>query len=365
MALTDIKGLIGYPSFLGITTAFPTIFLVDGDDERFACVFQVPLTGTIDRLSICLGTVTTAQSLDVAIETVSAVNGDPTGTDYGGSSPGAVASPTTNNAFEATLATPATAVRGDVVAMVVDFTATTGSVNFTTIRGDFRGSVGRQVPYADHFTTLWIKSAVAIPCFSVRYDDGTYVNVGGVPAVDLSTLTISYRQLSDPDEHGNVIIPPVPMRATGFWWVGNAGDCDIRLYDSDDTVLATTSIDTNQDASGFTGVYYERFDVDVELTAGSTYRLAVLPTTNANFTIVEIFTFLSQAHQDGWSGGQDVYATSRKDAEADWDDDTASRINLGLLIDQLDDGVSAGAVFQRFIRGAPPLVARRNWRGRF
>ena len=79
------------------------IFCLPKGAEKLAFIFVVPKTGTIDRVSFSLGTVTTDDSLDIGLETVDATTGAPTGSAYGSSAVATQASVASNTAYEMTL----------------------------------------------------------------------------------------------------------------------------------------------------------------------------------------------------------------------------------------------------------------------
>jgi len=96
--------------------------------KRQAYVFQVPKTGNISAVLLGLGSVTSAQTVRVTIQTIDGTTGNPSGIDYGGSVKGTY-TPSANTTFEVTLGTPAAAVAGDVVAVVVEYDGVAGTLN--------------------------------------------------------------------------------------------------------------------------------------------------------------------------------------------------------------------------------------------
>ena len=74
------------------STTFGTPMLLNAASEEAAGVLYAPKTGTISKIGFLTGTVTTGDTVDARMETVSAANGDPTGTLLGTNSNGSQAS---------------------------------------------------------------------------------------------------------------------------------------------------------------------------------------------------------------------------------------------------------------------------------
>lgn len=311
--------------------------IIDAAGEKCAFVFQVPKSGTQDRVGFHVRLVTTAQTLRVGLETVDAATGAPTGTQYGGSAVGTQAAPVAGTFYEVTLATPATAVAGDIIAVVIQFDATVGNVQIGHIDG-LAGGNRAGVPYINAFTTVWTKHLSGTPVMSVRYNDASYEFIGALPFA--GRQDVFFNTGSTPDEIGNYFTLPAPVRVTGVRvLVVAANNMDIVLYEGS-TVLRTISVDSDVTAGSME--YDLRFSTPVTLSAGTVYRIVFKPTTASNINMRELIV-LSAGMMNMVPGGTDWYKTSRTDAGA-WTEDTLRRVwGTGLLIDQIDDGVGGGA----------------------
>lgn len=310
--------------------------VIDATGEKAATVFQVPRTGSIDRLVFFTRTVTTPQTLRVGLYTVDA-SGDPTTTAYGGMAVGTQASPAANTQYEVTLATPASAVLGDMVAMVVEFDSTVGNLGIGYWDNPGLNST-MQVPYLDHFTTAWAKSGF-VSGMGIRYSDGTYEFIG-TWATGIRT-DVFFANGSTPDERGNVILLPMRCRSNGAFVMGGANavsaDYEIVLYGPSGQALRTIVRDA--DASGIvSGTLYARWDTPVVLEPEVPYRLTVKPTTANNCNVRE-HSVLNAAMMGCLPGGTRVYKTSRTDLGAFTDVTTTRTWWLSLMIDQVDDGM--------------------------
>lgn len=339
MALQTISYPIMLPHLTSTSWSGNGVTLDDAAD-RVAWVFKVPKTGNIDRISFRTGTVTSSQSLDVGLRTVDA-SGDPTSTAYGSMSVGAQASVSASTTYEVTLGAAASATIGDTVAVVIQYTSTAGTLQ---IISNWSGSQSQVFPYCDNNTAAaWAKvTGGAAPVVSIRYDDGNYYGIGGVPACNGAGQ--SFSSSSTPDEIGNLINIPFYCRAWGFWLLADIDNAaDVVLYDTDGTTaLKTVSLVANERTGTGSGVYMIPFASTQDLTINSNYRIVLKPTTTSNVQIQRM-TVLAAGHMDMAPLGQKCYETSRTDAGA-WTETTTQRVSIGLLVNGLSDNVGSGTI---------------------
>ena len=345
MALQTIKSGFWFPDTLSYMseTISQTDFLIDASGEKVGFIFTSPKTGNIDRVTFRVGTLTTAQTLRVGLYTVDTATGDPTTTAYGGMTVGTQTSPAANTMYEVTLGTAAATTVGDYIAMVIEFDSTVGNLAISGLN-IVGGSTVAGVPYLDHLQgagPTWGKSSFRLPLMTIRYDDATYEVAGGIP-VGTVTAT-SYNSGSATNEIGHYFSLPGPVRAAGIAVSGDFDEgTDIVLYDSDGTtVLRTVSLDKDIRAQTSRALYRIRFS-PLTLSKNTNYRLVVKPTTVTNIQLYE-FSVLSAGMMDGVPGGQNCYKTAK--TSGTWGQTTTSRVwGLSLLIDQIDDAVSAGGL---------------------
>ena len=317
--------------------------IVDNTDDRVAFIFRVPKTGNITKVGFRVAAVTTAQTIRVSLCTVDATNGDPTTTLYGGSAAGTQASPTANTFFEVTLGTAAAATIGDVVAVVLQFDTTAGSITIDPGLTSVLGRAGVAFPYLDVFATAWTKGAAngvnCIPACTIGYDDGTYPYTGMTPSATTAPAAVTVNTGTTPDEVGNRFTVPFLCRVSGFYSIADYdGDADLILYDSADAALATVSVDKDNEAVATAAHQTYLPFAPVTLRPNVVYRAVVKP-TSATSLIVYRINSQSAAMMDQMSGGQAWHETSRTDAGS-WTDTTTQRIlALGLYFDGFHDGV--------------------------
>lgn len=308
-------------------------FLLDAAGEKFAGVFQVPKTGNIDRIGFLTGSVTSSQTLRVTLQTLS--SGDPTGTLVGSSVKGTQTSPAASTFYEVTLGAVAAVTQGDFVAAVVEFDGTAGNLNIQCSQL----YQARLFPYCDHFTAAWSKQD-RCPIFSIRYDDGTYADILGMPAASFPST--AYNSGSTPDERALYFSVPFPTRCTGaslrMGCSGTSANFDVILYDSDGTTtLASTSVlATNQRTTGGFDPCEYLFTSSATLYANTNYRISVKPTSANNVTLQE-FTVNAAGMLDGVPGGSNWHLSTRTDAGA-WSQTTTRRPYITPMLNLFQDG---------------------------
>lgn len=338
MSLQTIKPIsIISPAQIPVMSAFVSR-LIDATGEKYAAIIQVPKTGTISKIGFRTGAITTSQTLRGGLETVDAATGAPTGTQYGGSAVGTNAGAFAANTFyQITLGTGATtATAGDIIAAVIQFDSTVGSLNITDIDYD------SAFPYSCLYTTIWTKNN-RTPCISLEYSDGSYEVCQTMP-VEIWAAT-AFNSGSTPDERGIGIILPFTCRVKGACgWVQGTGDFQYVLYEGLTSPIQraiTNTIDTDVlGNTGFSRQIKADFTSPYILAANTDYFLTVKPTTTTNVSLWEM-TVTVAACMDSFELGQKVYHGSRTDA-GNFSTNTLRRAILGLTIDQLDDGAGGG-----------------------
>lgn len=302
---------------------------------KAAFIVQVPKSGNISKIGFRVYTLTTSKTLRVGLETVNTATGVPTGNQYGGSAVGIQAAPAQNTYYTVTLGTPATAVAGDVVAIVIQFDSDVGNLLITCINNL---SV---FPYCAKYTASWAKQTI-LPVGHLEYDDSSVGDAFILP--QNTSLLENFKINSDPDERGLKFKLPFPCRLKGIWrapYTYPAGDFDIVVYDSDgSTVLETLCVIANESNVYQDVVNYFLFADPVTLLADTWYRVVLKP-SSTNICYVSGFTVTSAYLLDSVSAGQNFHYTSRVDAGA-WTDNTLKRLFLGLILDQFDDGAGGG-----------------------
>lgn len=345
MALTNNDALV-IPSMRDEAGTYSSAKLLDAAGEKVAFIFRAPRAGTIDAVVFRTGSVTTSQPLRVGLETLGA-GGLPSGTAYGGSSAGTISAVASSTVYEVLLGAGAAAVKGDRIAMVIQFDATAGALNIAT----HGSAVASKFPYTALYTTAWSK-ITDTPVAAFRYSDGKYSN--GACALPANNLLTTFHMNDSPDEYGMRFRFTAPVRVKGFWLRGgdmaSGTSFDVLLYAPDGTVMATASFAGDSTQGTATGYIEAYFDSSVALAKDAYHRIALKPLTASDCRVTRLQA-LNSAMLDCLDGGVDFHDTSRTDGGA-WTDNAGIRPLIGLFIDQIDDGSGGGSEGgSRFNRG--------------
>lgn len=344
MALTGFNGIV-YPPFPpAITTAAIAMganMLLDASGEKGAFVFQAPKTGSIRKIGVRFNTVTTPTDTDFRLETVDGTTGFPSGALFGTNTNVTVASASiTSNTFvlSGALTADASVTKGQYIALVI---APSGSPNFNVALFSQPSTYQLGITYSAAFlSAAWSKSGTWNP-FAVEYSDGSYAYiVGAIPASAVVDQAIASN--TTPDEIALKFTLAAPARVAGMWaMIDPDADWDYVLYDSDGTtVLATASVDATNLVAVTDRYQPFLFATPVELTAGVARYATVKPTSTTGIGLA-LFDVPSAAAMDQMPGGQNFHYAARTDAGA-WAATTTRRPLIGLLIDQISDGVGGG-----------------------
>ena len=334
MTFQTIPGglVIPRPTNTAITSPSLQDMLIDAASEKAAVICRAGKTGTINKVGFLTGTVTTGDTVDVRLETVSAANGDPTGTLLGTDSNGSqvIGAGDDDTWFLTTLTTGVAVTEGDLFAAVIVNGGGGGDMNIRNVRMERLDST-----YTDLDAAGWTKNQNN-GVFAFEYSDGSYAVTEGVFPV--SALTeITFNNTDTPDERGLKFKFPFPVRVTGAYAVIDlAGDCDIVLYNLADSALETVSLDKDVRHQNNAITQIVRFDGTQELAKDTYYRLVVKPTSATDLGLKE-FDVDAAAIMDSFQGGQDFHHTYRTDAGS-WTDTTTKRPLMGLICDAFDDG---------------------------
>lgn len=313
---------------------------LNAQDEKAAAILQASKSATISVVLFRTSTVTTGSDIDVRIETVSATDGNPTGTLWGTNTNVVVTvADTDDNVWKtATLTAGAVVAQGDLFAVVLH--ATSAAPNLL-INGLTEFDAG--LPYTtSQDAAVWTKRGEVL-VMVIKFSDNTYQSIhyfGLAPQAN----GISFNSGSNPDEIGNKITLPFPCRVVGFWaWCSINENATVLLYDSSSNVLTSRLFDANQTTEGVDDSIIGFFPDAITLTANTVYRLTFRPETTTNIVLDES-RFPDADSMGELPFGANIIRTDRTDAGA-WTDTTTMRILMGLLVDQLDDGAggSSGA----------------------
>lgn len=320
-------------------------YVMDASGEKAVLVFRVPKTGNIDRLAAVIAAVGNApdNGLRFSLQNVQATDGQPDGTvdENATVASGSVA---TGWLESGALSAARAVTRNDLLAAVIDF-PTFVAGDSVTVQAMLFGTNIVNFPYGIANTS---KQAINYPQIFLRYDDAIWMSVHPVLAPFTSVTTFSMNTGTTPDEAGVAFTPQFDCKLREAFIqtsIAAAADFDIVLYDSGNNVLSTETYDgdvTGTTSGRHTHVY---FDTDVELAAGSLYRLVVkAAAAAANVTLT--YGVVPSQMFDTTIGGTDYYATARTNAGSwtNYNNGTDGYRKPGILLgfSHLDDGAGGG-----------------------
>jgi hypothetical protein len=301
--------------------------------HKVAFMFQVPKSGTISKLGFRVHTVSTSDTLAVRLETVDGSN-NPSGSAYGGCTAGTVSSLVANTAYTVTLGTPATAVRGDRVAMVISFNSyVAGSLTIGVVS---QGTFGGGYPGTKLFTASWAQSNNT-PNFWVEYNDGSYAPIPGIyNFTDYTNMSVTLNSGTTPDEIALRFQLPFRARIIGVhpnFAPNAANNIDFVLSSTSSSNLTTVTVSSGTSPMSRRQDWYA-FPTATTLEANTTYRVSVR-VNDSNSLNMDLYQLTANAVQAQMQGGTSFYASTRTDAGT-WTDITNYRPAIGIILDQVD-----------------------------
>jgi hypothetical protein len=330
-------------------TVASNAYVIDASGEIAALIFRCPKDGTLDRFDALVGAVSNSpdNGLRFSFQGVSATTGLPDGTILGATSNAFVtyAHSVTTGWKSTNFGETVTVTRGQLIACVVDIpTGFTAGDNIAMSHIASNSNSG--LPYGILATSTKQTSNLLI--VAPHYTTG-YVQISSVlPGIDTST-SVSYNSgTGTADEWGMGFQIPFPAkldRVSAQLAVGAGGDFEVIVYGSDGTtVLATLAYDGDVNGSSATMPYEFVLQSELTLTANTTYRVTIRPTT-ANNVALQYFTFQSADLMATMSGGSNFYMTSQLNQGGSWTDynsGTFRRPKMSLYLTALDDGAGGG-----------------------
>jgi hypothetical protein len=372
MALQTVSGYVYYPPLRYITpstnimTSLQVAATVDSTNKA-AIILQIPKTGSIyaiawhQQLSTTpVGTVTVSLK---AIDT----SGNPTATDYGGSTGGSEVSFAAYRKYITVLSAPATATAGGMAAVVWEFSGT-GSIGLYMGGGGSNAFTASSFPYSATYNgTTWTKSPDR-GFLGLQYTNssGTWENCNsefsyGTQDSSSYLTTLTYTSSSSPNEYALKFVLPFKARLVGYWAIASinsAATYSVNLYEGSDGTAKLTSETMSGAVSGVAGSPRYRcgfFSSSYVCSAGTEYRLGykALNTNNMSVYRIAMPSTPGNAMLGILPGGTALTESSRTGTGA-WTDTDYNRPYFGLILDQLGDDVGGAVVNPGIKRTSPP-----------
>lgn len=251
---------------------------------------------------------------------------------------------------------------GDILALVVEFDSfVAGSLLILQQEGQLTYWNPSMNNYALHQVGgTWTKQGDT-PMFALGCNDGTWQYMESVTVGRTSQVT--YNSASAADEIAMRFQLPYPAKLGSVKaLIDFTAVAEIIVYEGT-TALGTFSLDPElRRTTGF--IWTQAQFGDLALTANTTYRVAVKPTTGTNLSLHRT-TAQSNALFDTLGGGRQFYYSTRVDAGS-WTDTDTIRPYVSLGLTAFDDGtggsgaipVSSGVASLRFPRLLHAPLAR-------
>ncbi len=306
--------------------------LVDAADETAAFIFYIPKNGTISKVSFRTTGVSTGANATVALETVNLSSGDPSGSLLGADSQAIyrLIADTHNNTYHTvSLNQPVnvTGLAGSVAALTIKNPGSDYG-NFTVSR--VSAYFGGLHPYTALYTTSWARG-VSQGLGGLEYSDGSTPFVTGLSSIAQQGKD-TVRSNLDPDEIGNVIIPPFTMNVSGAYL---ALKCDtnfgfIKILNATNVVLSNTTVNIGVRQSNNHGPYRVGWPT-ITLNQGETYRFIIFTNQTTETMTWQYYAYPDEIIKNQSSEfGDFMYATQRTD-EGAWVDNK-TKVYIGSLL---------------------------------
>lgn len=324
--------------------------LLDAPGDKIGCVFIAPDgdpggDNDITKIGVQCTAVTDGGGLanlyHVVIYGYNATGGIPNTTDVGGGSPTLTTFTPSVGYQEITLTNAFTPTEGTAYAAVLEAAGTPSGTNNATFIRSAAQTESPSSPYCVSDTGgTWAKVSSVRPAISPIYANGLIV-----PGCEIMTAVAltNVNTGSSPDQLGIYWTADNSADCIGCIlqgrWSTAAADWEIVMYSavdaSDVTVLNTITVDGEMTSgTGSTLHRYLSWE-PVAVTEGSSYRIAMKPTSANNARLYEL-TFANSAHREGSRGP--VQKTSKTDA-GDWAESAAE---CPVIIPILSDSIAAG-----------------------
>lgn len=335
----------------------------DSTTDRLAYVGKAYQADSISKVFFRTGTVTTGDTVKIQIESVA--NGRPNGIIAAGASGTVAIADSDDNVWKSvTIGTPYTFSLGQDFAIVLTHdSGATPNLAVCISSLDLGGWIGGLYPslLQDTGAGTWASTSGRNYEWVVEMTGaGGAVSMPGLVPLNGGGTITSFNSGTNPNERAMKLVAPAKMRVIGMsiamFNVAAGADVTFSIWDSTDnpgaapTPLAQTTLDGDFPYSATAdGVVHVFFDTAVTLTAGSTYYLGVKPTTANNIGLMELSAAGTGASTTGIRafgiGTVTAHLSTRQWVSTDpgaWSDTTTTLPGISLIVDQIDDGASAG-----------------------
>jgi len=344
----------------------------DSVTDRIAWVGNFPITDTITTVSFRTGTVTVGSTIEIRIETVT--NGRPSGTLWAANTNGTVVVANGDDSVwkTVTLTSAANITAGDEIAIVVVNSSGTPNMQFS-VCSDVLGKESRNAHYPllllDAGAGTWAGTGISSSTGQLEWivTTGTagVIYLPNLSPLDGAGTVTTFNSGASPDERALRFQVPFKCRVIGLHvgMANNAAGSDFTFSlwntsgTTDAAALAQATCDgdfalsTTQD--GYVDLF---FATPVTLDINTTYYAGLRADTANNIALYEFITATVTNAIKAFGVNAETYLATRAWAAGTagaWTTTTTTLPCISLIIDQLDDGVSAGG---GGVRSGPKVV---------
>lgn len=311
---------------------------MDADAHYLAHALTIWKPGNLKKVHFRTGTVTTSDTLKVAIQDIGS-NGEPDGSDDISTTIGSL---TTNTWHAATFAGTLAVSAGDRKAVIFSFNSYVAGNLELIVNNANTDTILSAYTLDDLGVSSWSPRGWG-PLVGLEYDDGTFGTVvNGPTGLDVSE---SFNSLDTPDEVGNRFSFPFPVVVSGVRArvrnYNDNGDFDAVLYHSGGSVSSEIRNRLYSGAAGW-GVFTF---AETEIAANSEFRLAIKAQHTTQVTELTVREFLSSAARSQEEFGAECQYTSRSDG-GEWSQNTTKQSHVFPIFSKLDDGAGEAGPFR-------------------
>lgn len=323
----------------GATPGAGNATTMDAAGEHYSWVGPAPQDMTISHVGFNPGTATGSPTVDLRIETVSLSTGQPSGTLWAANTNKVSGTITTNTWQLEALTASASITKGQFFAVKMIYNSGTSVI---LRRSGTRA--GMAVPYkvinvSAGDVTSGISEYIGLV---VGSSSTSFYNLSAM--MPFTAIANNAFNNTNSAKRGLRFQVPFKCRCVGLWCYLNGVDADMNVGLADDAgselSSSSTAIDDLATSSANAQISSFFFDNAVTLSAATWYRAFQEPTSATN-TNISTWTLPSSNYRSGTAWGSNAHYTTF--ATASWDDTATDTIPwMGIIIDQLDDGASAG-----------------------
>lgn len=348
MTLVTLPSPMYWPGILGQGNGAPAmnnIATLDASGEYTSIILCAKEAMTISHVGFRAGTVAGSPTAEVRIETVDTSTGLPSGTLWATNTNVTTGTISSNTNPLQALTASASIAAGQVFCVKIVYASgtsiqvphmSTSSTPFDSVMPYYVTNTGTPTKAGMNPGT----SLIALGSSSTTF----YQMPGLFPA---STVTPGTFNNTNGARRGLRFTPPMNCRAIGVRWynANTTGDFNAILFSDAGSELSSSSTAFDGDVSAASvspnRPFVAYFDNPVTLSAGTTYRAVIEPSSATNVNVTTI-TLPSADYRSASPAGTTAHYTTY--ASAAWDDTNTTLLPfMDIIIDQVDDGTGSGS----------------------